>query len=257
MKRLLFVLLFISSINNFLFSLDKKTYAGCIDQWIDITETDITFNYCDPFGDEGINSYEYKTERKNELDWLIIKKDEKEKKLLALQNEEWLVLFADNCKEPVFTGYSSFKGLELIDYVNPKSVTASSELKEKNQIYYGSNVSSLSLDSPWVESKSDYGIGEYLLLEANGRYVYLFNGYVSYDKSYLYSCNSRIRKLKISFIGDMTKTPVIFEFEDTPNPQKLDLGETIQCKIKMEILDVYPGTKYKDTCLNGIIFKFS
>ena len=254
MKRI-YLFLFIFCINSFLFSLDKKTYAGSIDQWIDITETDITFNYCDPFDYEGVNSYEYETERKNELDWLIIKKDGKEKKLLSLHNDEWLILYADNCKEPVFTGYSSFKGLELIDYVNPKSVTASSELKEKNQIYYGSNVSSLNLNSPWAESASDYGIGEHLQLKANGRFIYLFNGYVSYNKPYLYSHNSRIRRIKISFSDGMTKPPMTFEIEDTPNPQKLDLGETVRDKIKIEIVDVYPGTKYKDTCLNGMIFK--
>lgn len=254
MKRLLGLLLF-SFINCLLFSFDKKTYASRIDQWVDITETEITFNYCDPFGYEGINSYEYKSENKNEFNWLIIQRDEREKKFLTIKNEEWLILYTDISKEPFFMGYGSFKGLEFINYINPKNVTASSELKEKMQTYYGSNVSSLILDSPWVESKTDYGIGEFLLLEANGRYLYLFNGYVSYNKPYLYSYNSRIKKLKISVIDDVSKTPIIFEIEDSPNPQKLDLGETIQNQIKIEILDVYPGTKYKDTCLNGIIFK--
>ncbi len=113
----------------------------------------------------------------------------------------------------------------------------------------------MSLDSPWVEAKSDYGIGEYLLLDANGSILYIFNGYVSYDKPYLYSYNSRIKKMKISFVDDISKAAMLFEIEDSPNPQKLNLKERIQGKIKIEILDVYPGTKYKDTCLNGIIFK--
>ena len=254
MKRF-YLLIIISLIGYLLFSFDKKSYANSIDKWIDITEKDITFNYCDPFGHEGINSYEYKSERKNELDWIIIKNDKKEEKLLSLQTDEWLVLYMGNCKKPFFTGYCSFKELEFIDYINPQSVIASSELKEKSQTYYGYNVSSLLLDSPWVEAKDDYGIGEYLLLEANGRYIYLFNGYVSYEKPYLYSYNSRIKKLKITFVEDPSKSPMIFELEDTPNPQNLDLLERIQDKIKIEILDVYLGTKYKDTCLNGIIFK--
>lgn len=254
MKRL-FLIALIFFIGDFIFSLEKKTYASSIDQWIEITDNNIVFNYCDPFGQEGINSYAYKSENKNELDWIIIKKNDKEKRLLALQNDEWLILYGDNYKEPLFTGYYSFKGIEFIHFINSKNIIASSELNEKLKTYYGSNVSSLLLDSPWVESKIDYGIGEYLLLEANGRYIYLFNGYVSYDKPYLYKYNSRIKSLKISFIEDNSKMPIIFEIEDSPNPQKLDLGETIQDKIKIEILDVYPGTKYKDTCLNAIIFK--
>ncbi len=253
--RRLYVFLISILMGTFLFSLDKKTYASSIDQWIDITENTITFNYCDPFKKKDITCYDYKLESKNELDWLIIKIEEKEKKILSLQNDEWLILYLDSSSLPFFIGYSSFKGLEFINYLTPQKVQASSELKEKSKIYYGYNITSLELDSPWVEAKNDYGIGEYLLIDANGRYIYLFNGYVSYGKPYLYDYNSRIKKLKISFIEDESKVPIIVEIEDTPNPQKIDLNDRIQGKLKIEILDIYPGTHYKDTCLNGIIFK--
>jgi hypothetical protein len=55
-------------------------------------------------------------------------------------------------------------------------------------------------------------------------------------------------------IENNKKEELIFNLEDTPNPQKLSLGKYYDGPIELEILEVYEGTKYQDTCINGLIF---
>ena len=43
------------------------------------------------------------------------------------------------------------------------------------------------------------------------------------------------------------------ELEDTPNPQKVSLDVMYSGKIRIEILEVYPGDKYEDTCITSLI----
>ena len=54
-----------------------------------------------------------------------------------------------------------------------------------------------------------------------------------------------------------TKNQTIYlDLEDSPNPQKIFIDEPDWKKpynIKITILEVYPGTKYDDTCINAII----
>jgi hypothetical protein len=46
--------------------------------------------------------------------------------------------------------------------------------------------------------------------------------------------------------------------EDTPNFQTIISPECLKDEmLKLEILDVYPGAKYEDTCINAIIFETS
>jgi hypothetical protein len=74
-------------------------------------------------------------------------------------------------------------------------------------------------------------------------------GFVSYDKPYLYSMNSRPQELRLSIDG---KFSFIHHLLDTPNyqkivlPQQLDYNDTLI----LEIISVYEGTKYQDTCIN-------
>ncbi|MBN2617209.1 MAG: hypothetical protein JXR64_02720 [Spirochaetales bacterium] len=80
--------------------------------------------------------------------------------------------------------------------------------------------------------------------------MYFFNGFVSFEKPNLYEENSRVKKIKVT--DTISSKFIIFNIDDTPNPQLLKLGELKEWELSIEILDVYKGTKYSDTCINAI-----
>lgn len=180
---------------------------------------------------------------------------EDKEKYLILANSELFMLYEKNSKRPEIFATNLGNGSELIDFIDQKTIKASSELKEGNYIYSASNISNLNISEPWVESVEGNGISEEIQFKGNCSYLYILNGYVSYEKPYLYEANSRLRKISISFPEEKNKETIIFELNDTPNPQKINLGFRCNSLIKIKILDVYEGTKYQDTCLSGIIMK--
>ena len=95
---------------------EKRRYASGIDKWIEIEDTNITFNYCDPFENGICKTYSYETERKNGFDWITIKKDCEKKKFLILQSNEFLVLYDDISEKPFFWGFYSFKRFEFLSF---------------------------------------------------------------------------------------------------------------------------------------------
>jgi hypothetical protein len=134
-------------------------------------------------------------------------------------------------------------------------VEASSTLPDGGGYSY--KMSNLGDDNPgtaWVEGKNDYGIGEYIefkgYLFANG--IGLLNG-LQKNRN-IYDANSRVKKLKVYVNG---KENCIVELEDKMGVQTFQIpgyesGTSEEIFIKFEILEVYPGTKYKDTCISEI-----
>lgn len=167
---------------------------------------------------------------------------------IILLSKEYMVVY--DSEKLLFIGVSSFSP-ELISF--PTNVSVLSELKEGNVVYSGSNIANLNPNAPWVEGKSDYGIGETISFEVNCRELVFFNGFVSGNKPYLYFQNSRIKTIQITFLENkFTKT---YNLEDTPNPQSIIFDNMYSGKILIKILDVYKGSKYSDTCLNAILVK--
>ena len=196
-----------------------------------------------------IQSYNFTYSTINKLTFLKL---DDEDSFLCLANEDLCILYDKNSLEPKYIG-SSFT--EFFNTLSDKNIEASSELTEGKKIYKASNLCDLKLASPWVESSRGFGIGEYIIFEASASYIYFLNGYVSFDKPYLYTANSRVKKIKLSFLDENNRQPLIVDIKDTPNPQKISFGFRSKGKIKMEILDVYPGDKYQDTCINSIILR--
>ena len=194
-------------------------------------------------------SYNLVYSTNNHLTFLLL--DNKES-LLCLANEDLCILYDKNSPEPICVG-SNFT--EFLGFLSDKDIEVSTELIEGDKKYGGSNLCNLTLSSPWVESSHGYGVGDYIVFEPNSSFLYFLNGYVSFEKPYLYTANSRVKKIKISFIDDNNIQPKVVELNDTPNPQKISFGFKTKGKIKMEILDIYPGEKYQDTCINGIIIR--
>ena len=132
----------------------------------------------------------------------------------------------------------------------------SSYLKEKNKEYPVDNLSTKAVDYPWVEAAPGDGIGEgFTLVNSWGqkyKYILLMNGYISYQKPYLYKQNNRVKKIKVT--GLLSKKSKIIDVLDTPHPQTVDISFIEMAEdIRVEIAEVYKGTKYDDTCLHYCI----
>ena len=132
----------------------------------------------------------------------------------------------------------------------------SSYLKEKNKEYPVDNLSIKAVDYPWVEAAPSDGIGEgFTLVNSWGqkyKYILLMNGYISYEKPYLYKQNNRVKKIKVT--GLKSGNSKVLEVLDTPHPQTVDISFITEPEdIRVEIAEVYKGTKYDDTCLHYCI----
>lgn len=135
----------------------------------------------------------------------------------------------------------------------------SSFLTEKNKEYPVSNLDNLAVDTPWVEGVPGYGIGEGFTIENSWGKLYttllIMNGYISYEKPYLYKQNGRIKKIKVK--GLKSGKEKILDVLDTPHPQTVDISFITEPEdIRVTIEDVYPGTKYEDTCIHYMITYF-
>ena len=137
--------------------------------------------------------------------------------------------------------------------VHRSYVNCSSFLKEKIKVYSVDNLCKYIVDTPWVEDVKGDGIGEGFTIVNEGNktypYILLMNGYISYEKPYLYKQNNRVKRIKVT--GITSGKSKILEVKDTPHPQTIDISFiTIPEDIRIEIADVYKGSKYEDTCIH-------
>ncbi|MDR2597093.1 MAG: hypothetical protein LBC76_07220 [Treponema sp.] len=139
-------------------------------------------------------------------------------------------------------------------------ISASSYLQESNFSYSPSNLSvGYKTDNPWAEGVNGDGVNEKIYFKKraliNGA-MHISIGYVSYDKPYLYNQNSRPKKIKLSVEN---KFSIIVDLKDTPHYQEIKFPSDIIMDdiLILEILDVYPGTKYEDTCINTVYFEMN
>ena len=137
------------------------------------------------------------------------------------------------------------------------SITASSYLTENGREYSTDKLGQR-IGECWVEGVPGNGIGEKLIFEDNfgysGNPLYISSGFVSYSKPNLYRENSRIKKIKIT---NQSGKSIVVELSDTPHFQTIDLSQLFsgygsESTYILEIVEVYPGTKYTDTCVNSI-----
>ncbi len=132
-------------------------------------------------------------------------------------------------------------------------IGASSTLAPQGSKSYG--VKNLSDDNPmsaWVEGKADYGIGTYFEISTPGVNV-IYNGYQSSVKSWL--DNSRVKKFKVYKDGEplcfleLTDEMGAQHFE-LPGHNHMDLSDP--SIFRFEIVEVYPGLKWKDVAISEI-----
>jgi len=156
--------------------------------------------------------------------------------------------------EPFFQGTGSVRGFE---YLIVGRFSATSSLTEGGASYRAENLRSDAPSKPWVEGAEGSGIGEKVTVDwlwkkgqggATGAII-ISSGFVSYDKPYLYEMNNRPKTLRIA--DPSTGSSFDVTLEDTPNPQVFFLSAPPEIS-EIEILSVYPGTKWNDTCINYI-----
>jgi hypothetical protein len=153
----------------------------------------------------------------------------------------------------------------LSSCILPKA-SSSSNLKAFKEItYVAENANEGSLENAWIEGNPDYGVGESIefiyhntmyenqIFEIDG--VFILNGY--YKTIQLWKENSRVKKFKLFINGELSG---IIELIDIRNPQFVELPHItikyiIETRIKFEIVDIFKGSKYKDTAVTS--FKFT
>jgi hypothetical protein len=143
------------------------------------------------------------------------------------------------------------------------SVTATSELKEKDTIYEIGNILDITHLKPWAEGAQGNGAGEKITAVIPDDYynygsplsghcrLLISNGFVDYNRPYLYEYNNRIRSLRIYYDDDREKYTTII-LEDKPDFQLIGFNhyDSHGRNITIEIDEVYMGSRYNDTCIN-------
>lgn len=156
-------------------------------------------------------------------------------------------------------------------------ISATSELKEGKVLYAVSNLMDNDCRTAWVESKSDFGKNERIKIPCNDllTQVLIINGFRKSEKTYYE--NNRVKRIALYVdgvkLGEMTFPDRPYCHVDMSNI--LDEGELLNLNgdffkenngksmsnagafwpkenIEIEILEVYPGTKYNDTCISDI-----
>src|ERR1700678_578915 len=140
---------------------------------------------------------------------------------------------------------------ELTDF----KVTASSSLKGDR--YKPDNINKSGGDivpnSCWAEGVTGNGEGEWLELSATVPVLLdsleITNGLAASDA--LFRANNRIKKIDLSVNG---AEPVAVQLPDQMDPFKIKLPESkdVIRTIRLTIREVYPGTKYQDTCITRV-----
>jgi hypothetical protein len=218
-----------------------------------------------------INAYTIREEQA--IPFLI--RGEENKQFIILWNDEVCYLFKNSriapykgAEGPVYVGLEKSECLSYV-LTPAKATTASSFLKEPatatrpRMDYAPENLERFGLDAPWVENAPGAGIGQkvrFSVADDDGEFAigktvgfYIFNGFISFERPDLYKKNSRVKKIKMTDVK--TNKSRVIALQDTPNPQFIDINDFAGTEVELEIVEVYPGTHYEDTCIGGIVLK--
>jgi hypothetical protein len=226
--------------------------------WFNNYETFTLYTYDRMTGNEAEYSGTYTLDLLDNITFLNVRFD-------SGKNERWLILangtLCDIYKsdgEHIHGVTGSINRDEIIWSWPTALIGASSYLQEDSFLYSPNNLSVyFKTDHPWAEGVDGHGINEKIYFEKGlliDGSIHISIGYVSFDKPYLYNQNSRPKKIKLSVEN---KFSIIVDLKDTPHYQEIKLPSdiTLDDILILEILDVYPGTRYKDTCINTIFFE--
>lgn len=106
--------------------------------------------------------------------------------------------------------------------------------------------------TPWVEGVKGSGIGEKLVIsfKEKSNFVVILNGYIDLYQRNLYKENGRLKEIKIT--SKDNDFVLFYSFSDYVHYATIELPVHVN-NIIIELIDVYPGSKYNDTCISGIL----
>lgn len=142
----------------------------------------------------------------------------------------------------------------------PESVGASSVLPDQaKNSYKAGNVHDFSILTAWVEGKAGHGIGEKLRFSFKAdspriNQVLICNGYQKSPESW--KANGRVKVLRM-LVDDQPVADLMLK--DTLTQQVFDTGilwekDGKAHTLTFQIRDVYPGSRWEDTCISEINF---
>ncbi|MBN2656781.1 MAG: hypothetical protein JXR86_06955 [Spirochaetales bacterium] len=204
-------------------------------------------------GSKRVESFKYLYEEDSKIPFLYIEKDGEFQKYLAIYSDDFLLLYKMPKSSPDSGG---FWGRSIYDlFLSSTSFTTSSSYSDSKYDFSSGNLGDMTLFKPWVEGVSGVGKGEKIEAhyadELTITGFYISNGFVSYEKPYLYEYNSRVKRIKVS--NSENSFSLEYNVKDSPNLQYFKVPETTD--IIIEILDVYDGSKWDDTSINFILLE--
>lgn len=183
---------------------------------------------------------------------------QKHYKIAEKKGEGFNIKILDNYKIEYKNQNGDLEQYDYSEWIIPEFYyEASSFLIEGETIYKPENLSSIS-GLPWATANG-YGIGDTIQIKIDyydNLKLGFYNGFQSKNRPDLYNANSRAKKIKIQNIENGKNKE--FVLEDISSMQKLSLEELnikqrSLINLEITILEVYPGEKYKDLCIQAII----
>ena len=107
---------------------------------------------------------------------------------------------------------------------------------------------------PWAEGEEGPGIGTELTVEFTEPkdHVLIINGFVDFARPHLYKANNRIKICRVRSADGGELFEFIGEFEDVVKLHEFSFPRPAD-RIIIEICEVYPGRKWDDTVITGIL----
>lgn len=164
--------------------------------------------------------------------------------------DDCTIEYEDQNGKIIHFGYSDW-------IIQSVSYEASSFLIEGKAKYEPENLSTIE-GLPWA-SKNGYGINDIIKISFSGNnysQLAFYNGFQSESRPDLYKANSRAKKIKIKNL--QTGLSKVFIIQDIPDAQEfpildLFLSKNTNVTLEITILEVYPGDRFKDLCIQAII----
>jgi hypothetical protein len=168
-------------------------------------------------------------------------------------------LFAGTAFGGVWRRPLSEFGKASVSYKSAANIIVSSQLIERNRpsdAYKAENLIDGNNATAWAEGADGAGIGEWIKFGFDTprkvKAIKILAGYAKTEAVYLN--NNRVKKLKVIFSDG---EPQIAELKDVNDFQRLLIDRDRPTKfVKLEIMEVYKGRKFDDTCLSEIDFEF-
>lgn len=155
------------------------------------------------------------------------------------------------------TGTGGAQNIDPVDITAQAAVSASSALPPANDLtYFPENTVDKNPATSWNEGVSGTGIGEWLMYTFSGprklSRVGIIPGYAKDDKRWYGN-----HRIKLATISASDGSQVQVSFADSPQVQYVDLNgpsaNYIEVSwLKIQIDDIYPGTKWDDTCVSEV-----